>query len=150
MDQTTHSASSMPEKADAVPDVMKGSLDAKESPSSDDESQDEYISGLKLGLVLTALTVVYFLIMLDNTILATVRHYFPSKSRVSGLTTAGHPIHHQRLSHYSRRGMVWECIPAVLVGRFTFSLTLSYIMLILLVLRYSHSQERSTHVLLRR
>jgi len=34
--------------------------------------EHEYISGVKLWLVLSALTLVYFLIMLDNTILATV------------------------------------------------------------------------------
>lgn len=32
----------------------------------------EYITGIKLVLVLSALTIVYFLVMLDNTILSTV------------------------------------------------------------------------------
>ena len=43
---------------------------ASPPPSGDD--RQEYIHGVKLALVLSSLTLVYFLIMLDNTILATV------------------------------------------------------------------------------
>lgn len=46
-----------------------------ESPSNAmlvDEKDEEYIRGPKLYLVLSALTMVYFIVMLDNTILATV------------------------------------------------------------------------------
>lgn len=45
-------------------------------PGSSPEKEaldQEYIHGFKLALVLGALTLVYFLVMLDNTILATVR-----------------------------------------------------------------------------
>ena len=41
------------------------------------EIQHEYITGVKLVLVLSALTIVYFLVMLDNTILATVSVPYP-------------------------------------------------------------------------
>ncbi|KAI1377957.1 hypothetical protein F4677DRAFT_31490 [Hypoxylon crocopeplum] len=39
------------------------------------EKQDEYVTGIRLVLVLAAITIVYFLIMLDNTIIATAIPY---------------------------------------------------------------------------
>lgn len=45
--------------------------------STADKSEDEleYITGIKLGLVLTSMTVVFFLMMLDGSILSTVSTY---------------------------------------------------------------------------
>ncbi|KAI0165150.1 MFS general substrate transporter [Hypoxylon sp. FL1284] len=40
-----------------------------------ESSRDEYISGIKLALVLIAITIVYFLVMLDTTIVATAIPY---------------------------------------------------------------------------
>lgn len=55
----------------------KGTSEEKASPVVTDSSGEpddlEYVQGARLYLVLGALTVVFFLIMLDNTILATVR-----------------------------------------------------------------------------
>jgi hypothetical protein len=36
------------------------------------EEEEEYVTGVKLALVLTSITVVYFLMLVDNTIIATV------------------------------------------------------------------------------
>jgi hypothetical protein len=47
--------------------------DAEDQENHDREEEEyHYISGPKLWLVLAALTLVYFLIMLDQTVLATV------------------------------------------------------------------------------
>ncbi|KAI1443176.1 MFS general substrate transporter [Annulohypoxylon stygium] len=53
-----------------------------ESPSNAmlvDEKDEEYIRGPKLYLVLSALTMVYFIVMLDNTILATAIPYITTE-----------------------------------------------------------------------
>ncbi|KAI0886808.1 major facilitator superfamily domain-containing protein [Annulohypoxylon maeteangense] len=50
-------------------------VDSLSSPILVNQKDEEYIQGAKLYLVLIALTVVYFLVMLDNTILATAIPY---------------------------------------------------------------------------
>lgn len=50
-------------------------IDGKESwddPAEDSQQEDEYVTGLKLVLILTSVTIVYFLVMVDMSILATV------------------------------------------------------------------------------
>lgn len=55
-----------------VDDVNAGSREIPEDP----EKSTEYIHGVKLALVIVSISVVYFLNMLDTTVLATVRlHY---------------------------------------------------------------------------
>lgn len=50
--------------------------DAKEllgEPEAEEEEEEEkYVTGVKLVFVLTSITVVYFLMLVDNTIIATV------------------------------------------------------------------------------
>ncbi|KAI1210244.1 MFS general substrate transporter [Annulohypoxylon truncatum] len=53
----------------------KKEVDSLSSPILVNEQDEEYIQGPKLYLVLSSLTIVYFLVMLDNTILATAIPY---------------------------------------------------------------------------
>ncbi|OTA95222.1 hypothetical protein M434DRAFT_69748 [Hypoxylon sp. CO27-5] len=54
---------------------LKIDVDGGDSTSPLEKQDDEYAKGIMLYLVLAALTIVYFLIMLDNTILATAIPY---------------------------------------------------------------------------
>ncbi|KAI1139170.1 major facilitator superfamily domain-containing protein [Hypoxylon sp. FL0543] len=58
----------------AVPQP-KMEVDCGASAPTFENKEDEYAKGIKLYLVLAALTIVYFLIMLDNTIIATAIPY---------------------------------------------------------------------------
>lgn len=69
MDFTQEQSNAVSETAMA--DKLERARDSASPISSEDEDQ-EYIQGFKLVVVLTSLTLVYFLITLDNTILATV------------------------------------------------------------------------------
>jgi len=57
------------------------------SPTSSEDDDQEYTHGVKLAVVLTSLTLVYFLIMLDNTILATVSRPRDSTELMETATT---------------------------------------------------------------
>lgn len=65
------------------------------------QADEEYVSGFKLALVLGCITLVYFLMMLDVTILATVRLRHSSlsipKTSLILILSTGNPIYHQRL-----------------------------------------------------
>lgn len=75
--ETTPKVGSEKEEEEARDAPTQQGLNANRQADSHDsndaeEKQVEYVTGIKLALVLAALTIVYFLIMLDNTILATV------------------------------------------------------------------------------
>nr|QNC49733.1 Hfaza1C [Hypoxylon fragiforme] len=74
--ETTPKVGSEKEEEEARDTPTQQGLNANRQADSHDsndaeEKQVEYVTGIKLALVLAALTIVYFLIMLDNTILAT-------------------------------------------------------------------------------
>lgn len=57
----------------------------------------QYISGVKLVLILTSTTLVYFLMMLDMSILATVKTSVLCAPCLQLTESKGNPIHHQRI-----------------------------------------------------
>lgn len=75
------------------------------------------MSGTKLWLVVTAITLGTSLVLLDMSIIATVsplRYSEWLEEKLKSLTDGlflGHPANHHRISHTVRRGMVWQCIP---------------------------------------
>ena len=77
------------------------------------ENGQEYVQGVKLMLVLVSTTVVYFLMMLDMSILATVGFYLSMRPKTQMLiTTPGNTVHHRRLPLTARYRMVRKCVPA--------------------------------------
>jgi hypothetical protein len=78
----------------------------------------QYLSGVKLVLVLSSMTVIFFLMMLDGSILATVRTFLTQTlpKLKSWLTDAqGNPVHHGRVPFSTRCRVVWQRIPALKV-----------------------------------
>jgi hypothetical protein len=79
----------------------EGASDSGSPPAGEDNDQ-KYIHGVKLAFVLSSLTLVYFLIMLDNTILATVSWPRDSTENLETSTTqiltmTGNTVHHRRV-----------------------------------------------------
>ena len=74
------------------------------------QADEDYVTGFKLALVLGCITLVYFLMMLDVTILATVRPRHPSlfipRTLFRLTPSTGNPLYHQRLPFPPRRWMV--------------------------------------------
>lgn len=92
-----------------------------EKPETEDEPEKgEYITGFKLHVVLLALTLVGFIIMLDQTILATVRYFacFNLQPASAEGQIQGYPADHQRLRLSQRHWLVWICIHALTVSSF--------------------------------
>jgi hypothetical protein len=81
------------------------------------EEDYEYITGIKLGVVLVAATLVYFLLMLDGSIITTVGSdtlqlsKLDDKSSLNADHRPGHPTNHQRLPFPSRCRMVRKRLP---------------------------------------
>lgn len=61
------------------------------APQSD---KDHYATGFKLALILASMTLVFFLMMLDMSILATVRHPPCTKNRTWLTASPGDSVHH--------------------------------------------------------
>ena len=71
---------------------------------------EPFLTGVRLFLVMTGVTLVMFLAMLDIAIISTVRQ--PVSPTPHRLTFTGHPQDHKRLSQTRRRGMVHRRLPA--------------------------------------
>ena len=69
----------IPKKAENVSSNDKTALTTTTTTENNDEEfEHEYISGFKLFLVITAVTLVFFLMMLDMSIIVTVRSPIPN------------------------------------------------------------------------
>jgi hypothetical protein len=67
----------------------------------------EYLSGSKLISVLVAVTLAFFLVMLDTSIVATVRTSSSPRVECSLTGRIGHTSDHDRFSLPHRFGLVW-------------------------------------------
>jgi len=92
----------------------------EKAETKDEPEREEYITGFKLHVVLFALALVGFIIMLDQTILATVRYFvcFNLQPVSADRQTQGYPAHHQCLRLSQRHWLVWICIHALTVSSF--------------------------------
>ena len=107
-DATTPEFPTMDEESDKVP-VEHG------ADSDVPETEHEYISGMKLWLTVTSLTLGCFLMMLDMSIIVTVSLLFALlHSCFHDLWTLmiepGHSSNYLRLPFTKRRGLVWQRI----------------------------------------
>lgn len=76
------------------------------------ESKSQHITGLKLGLVVASVTFVAFLMLLDMSIIVTVRWWLPqNRAQHSQLTPAtGNPTYHKRVPLSERCRVVRQCL----------------------------------------
>ncbi|KAI0598794.1 hypothetical protein F4775DRAFT_158960 [Biscogniauxia sp. FL1348] len=89
---------------------VSSSTEVDTGPKEGEESGD-YIDGFKLGAVLISTTIVFFLLLLDNSIISTVRKdiFYPHSTRVIVLNV--HKANSHRLYHRSRATFtVWKML----------------------------------------
>lgn len=72
------------------------------------ELQNEHTTRFRLFMVMFAVTLVCFIMMLDMSIVVTVRVLFSFPNMTNSMV--GYPSNHQRFSFSLRCGMVWQCI----------------------------------------
>jgi hypothetical protein len=75
---------------------------------SDNPAPEEWISGIPLFMVISGVTLVVFLMLLDTSIVATVR--LPAGFYTPRLIIPGCPKNYQPLSLVARCGLVWQCV----------------------------------------
>lgn len=80
--------------------------DFEAQPVDGDTEERQYLTGLGLAIVLGSLTLVSFLVLLDMSILGTVSHPSPRRSRSKLLTQTGHPSNYHRVQRSTRRWLV--------------------------------------------
>jgi hypothetical protein len=115
---------SLKEKVPSQPNAVMASsseLPAPPMPGATNETEKgpdkaDYITGLKLHIVLFGLTLVGFVIMLDQTIVSTVRgtlNLQPGARLTNKLP--GHPTNYQHIQFNQRHRLVWIGVHALIV-----------------------------------
>jgi hypothetical protein len=96
----------------STPTLYDEKPDTPSKPQDEPEPEDEtdiWVTGWKLTSLMISITIGAFLMLLDMSIVTTVRLF--GSSQVSVLTTiAGYPSHHREVSLFGRHWLVWQCI----------------------------------------
>lgn len=102
--------------------ARQDSIEGKENRTSEQQSSapedDGHLQGVRLYLVVLGISIGYFLILLNSTVVVTVRpfeknftHHLTAKPGLR--LSSGHSHHHRPFPLRPRRRLVWKCVLAV-------------------------------------
>lgn len=97
--------------AESLQPAVHGADISPEAPAKAEEQEFEYVTGIKLALILVSVTVVCFLMMLDMSIVTTVGGSAHRLSRSYEVNTPeGNSENHKPVPLPRRRWMVRKCV----------------------------------------